>query len=339
MTPIQELALIDEKLKKNAETRKRLYKKREKAWRKAEQVEREEAEGERRDFVHNMQVHRFPNLLKRSRPASDDHEMCAAVFQHEDLLPQIVVYLGPMEYYLFSRTSKQMVISLKHSFPIWATIFLDRLALETVGPVGFDTQKNLLLELLEPFRKQRDAEMMPMMLSLWHSYFQRYRPHGTMKECLSTTISVYSTVFVENIESCEITRLAEHNLFLAKQSHKKLKSYISNRLEKKYHSDLSQGKRHRLDYFRYNDLNRLELDMVLDKDSTTFLPQSCLYLVEPVERTIEPLMQGHRLWIYDLSNAWKGRLFCDEYECKCQIRGIHLPPVTTSYKEVAFLLS
>ena len=343
----QEYSSIKKELKQNDKSRRKLIKKQQKTIKQITIEEKERATKDRVTFINNIQVHRVPNLITKKRPRAllidvdaedEDVDARAAreareyVFSIEDLFTLITTQLGPIEYYMFSRTSRAMGILLKDSFPVWARLFLNRLEQETVKGEAFVTEKRELISIVGALKTHKNTDaclfvFLPKFLHLWQHTFVRYRPRNKPSNTLFMINAEYSPLFLEDTKSDAITRPLDHNFLIAKgRPAKEIRERKSEKYEKKYGCDISAAATEtNIDFFHYKDLNKLHLTRPASIRDALCFNSGILYHVEPEHAKITAFKQTNfRLWYLMVEEAtigkWTGPLFCDEYEVRSRIR-------------------
>lgn len=356
----QELAKIEKKYKKLAKKEKKLDDRKREIHLTVSKREREKAAKERTTFFHNLQVSNVKSLLKSSKKralepdtvtqpveAAASAEIRDFVFQLADVFTQITAHLGPMEYFMFSRTSKALRDLLDASFTGWARSFLCRVEQETPQSKAFAVRKEDLLGLLGEYQtysnvKSLRVAFLPVLLGQWHKMFATYRPQGALKADRDASFWPHSVrcipLFVHNKETQEITRFRDHNILVAQSRVRDVNRQTTVKFERKHGFKLIRdivdgvGEEDKedvplLSYYRYDELAQLKLARLtecLQYDRVGTLERP-FFLVEPEEDKISRL-KNTPLCIITMNRVfkcgkWKGPLFHDEYECRLIIQG------------------
>ena len=328
----QELIAIQKSLKKARRVCEKLEKKQHRVHVKICESEKEKARRDRITFVRNIQVSKVPCLLKRRLPVDDDEDSTALrdyTFGISDVFTQITQHLGPMEYFMFSRTSKSIDFLLKDSFAVWARLFMECIRPDAPRSMLYRHEERLM-SLVEQFEKIKHRQtkyraVLPMLLSLWQQAFVQYRAHTALTPDIERYVAspwqidklCLAHLFVENGETREISRASEHNLLFSSHSSKEIGRITERNFREKYNLDLikKDDKTSVFDYFRYDDLNALNLNRASDGKKCSH----GVFMIDPVDEEIRELTQDKQFHIYILDTPDKKR-FCDEYECYSTIR-------------------
>lgn len=319
--------------------------------------EKEMAHSDMLAFINNIQTSKnVPDLLKKRKREATDRDatpLIEHVFGMDDgFLNHILVFLGPMEYYNFSRTNKRMSTLLIPTFDAWALQFLDRIEQETPTPTSFEVRKLTHLSNFELFTRYKKSEPAPtnkeilpfvyQSLAQLDETFQTFRPQrdklfewvdlrgserrGSNLFKPSELSGNNTTVFVYDTVTKEVSRATEHNLLLGDQDYPM--SDICERREKRFRKkygfplEMEYGTEDS-EYLRYKDLMALKLARASDKKARN--RESEVFFIEPTSSKLIPLIDSDLRIITmrkpeKISDKWKGKLFCDEYECRCIIQ-------------------
>jgi hypothetical protein len=338
--PVEELATIRKSLVKARSVCQKLEKEQEQVHINICDIEKEKARKERIKFIHNIQISKVPSLLKRRLDVDEDDLEEAAVlrdyvFGMNDLLPQITEYLGPMEYFMFSRTSKKLALALTDTFDVWGKLFLSYAQRERsrLNPRYQAMRENpIITPLIEKFqllKQNRESALLvlPMLLSVWQRMFVAYRLYG---DEMRANFQVYQKstysgnlqnahLFVENRETKQLCRASEYNLLVSTHSSKQVGDTVSVRFFLKHGFPLLKSQEEKknkvvpLDYFLYEDLNTLNLDRSNKR-------RNCghgVFMVDPLDAKISELSgsKQFRLRVLEPPGHHGSKVFCDEYEC------------------------
>lgn len=323
----------------------KLEKKENKVKEKIKEKEKKKASKDRRLFIKNIQVSRVGTLLKRKWTGDEPDlvyatEMRDYAFSVEELLSQITVHLGPMEYFMFSRTSKQLSSLLLDSFaPSWSTQFLKRLEEETPFPIGLDLNKGGLKTALGSFQSIRKTlpndderfSLFQTLLGRLQSTFVSFRQHRTITFNTPEnrgTLSVErwrrpdTLCFLYNNETSQVTRPVDHNVLFTSVNLKNVVGRV-NRNFNRIHDFFIPEEELGISYCRYDDLNALDLRAPSKfKNPRDYkLP----FFISREENEVVPYAKtnytAYFLFLVPIRKSDQ-RFLCDEYECRCIIQSM-----------------
>ena len=267
MERAKELRTIKKSLKKNKQAHKKLEEQYKTLKDEIREEERAHAYQDRVRFLQNVQAHKLPNFLKRPLPVHPDDKACFILENlslNNDYFPLITQYLGPMECCLFASTCRTVRLLVRDTFHLWASQFLDRLGEETVDVSQFKEHKTDLLSLIH-LHNHPDPEatlylFMPRLFALWHATFRKYRPFIKWREAYTTFKlheSVRTHIFLSDRKSRELIRADSQNLLVATEWLGRIADQRAKRNSEKYGDPLLKPFELDIDYFHYNDLNKL----------------------------------------------------------------------------------
>lgn len=279
MKAAKELIKVQKKIKKAQRKCTELVKQEKELHVKICEKEKENASKDRARYLHNIQATKVGPLLKRKlvveEPDLDyNAEIRDYVFGIQDIFLQITTQLGPMEYFVFSRTSKHILASLTSSFSIWAFRFMDRLKEETPMRFGFLSEQEqispLLLKFLASLKFPNDPQSfspLHLCLSRLQMAFVKCRPYGTLyfMECENKG-RIYvdkwtrqdGLCYLYNKRTGEITRPTDHNVLFSTRMFDHIAWAPNHRLAEKYGFFVPKQEVD-TSYFNYDDLNNLAL--------------------------------------------------------------------------------
>lgn len=347
---IEKLSFIKAKKKKLKEKHnkrmKKWNKKRKKVYRKIIEIERVRCNKDRARFCANIQLSKLPNLLIKKRPAPIENIqeitlLRNSVFQLDDVFKLIVLYLGPMEFFIFSRASKQLFGLLNRAFYQWSIQFLERIGQETEITAFPQRLKEAYRPLLNSVYQHKFIKLETFLyrcLHLVYAIFVIYRPQQFLDVVYLDKASripaqhARTTIFIYNHIESELKHMNEYNLLCGKAYYEMMKKNIEGRFNDKYGISLPEPT-NSLDHFHYKDLNKLNLSSISSK---TVYHNSALFFMNVKEGeeeiNIMPL-KDQQLRVLSMRvpsekypRTWKGYYFCDEYECRLKIMS-RLPPL------------
>ena len=299
--------------------------------------EKKKASKERALFIKNVQVSKVEPFLKRKWSVLEEADRSARemLFSMKDLVLEITAHLGPMEYSILLRTSKSIRIAVIPTVYEWAYRFFARFSQETTQPK--ERIEKIRYALLKPLQQYlplnpHDAGIygvLSLMLSNIHVIFSSYRPHGEFdfevcdfnpRIIIEDWLARDELIFFYNKETGEVTRASNHNILFSTQSMTPSWHILMRRFKEKHGFGIEQEEKCGVDYFGYDEWNRLNL-CEARRLKNPKQPRHC-YLVEPERNLITPLECSpyEVYWRADQfivkRGNWPGSLLVDEYECR-----------------------
>lgn len=338
--PAQELKSLEKKVFRAHRKIHHLQNRQKELQRVISQNEKIEAEKERALFVDNLQVWRVPNLLKRKLdtvlaiPPND--ALRDYLFSTPDVFNQICHYLGPSEYFMFTRTCKSIALTLTVALDQWATQFIQRIKRESQRKSTHATVDLQFLKLSTLLKSHREppVSILPNYLGFIQHLFRMLRP------CyMSNSLRTYPNdglflrddrtmfpMFILDKKTQLITRAVENNVLSTRYTRNDSKAKLASEFRDTHGFDLVKAKDDEdIDYFRYDQLAALRLHRIYP---FTEIHSHCgnLYIVQPDDNTVEACFPSERITIFyfELLTRYDDgsyRIpFYDEYECHSLMR-------------------